>query len=204
MCQLPSSVLISHPSQLERPCSRAHSCSFLLFFVTFSSFIHFPVSYSISGPTNSPTVGGVVVTVIGPIVQPISIIIGATSCASLVIVSFEAVACTVSTGTGAALDIKAYAHTIPSYFSYDVPQVSKCSVVSAAGGRLHVTGSNFGTNALTGNRTLGAKVSGMSVASQWLSDSSLVMMAPAGAGRTMDFTVPPQTPFLHVSHLFSL
>jgi hypothetical protein len=122
----------------------------------------------------------------------------------LVIVSVDAVACTVSAGTGAALDIKAYAHTFPSYFSYDVPRVSECGVVSAAGGRLHLTGSNFGTNGHTGNRSLSAKVSGISMPTQWFSDSSLMMTAPAGAGRTMDFTVLPLPPLSCFSSIPSL
>jgi hypothetical protein len=155
----------------------------------FSCLIHASMSYSLAGPTNSPAVGGAVITVTGPILQPISIAIGVTSCASLAIIAVDAVACRIAAGTGASLDVKAYSQTFPSYFSYDLPFVSKCSVVSAAGGLLYLTGKNFGTNQLTGNRTLNAKVSGMAVSSRWLSDSSLVMMAPAGAGRTMDFMV---------------
>jgi hypothetical protein len=144
---------------------------------------------------NSPTAGGAVITVTGPIVQPISIIVGVTSCASLVVVSVDSVACRVAAGTGAANNITAYTRNFPFYFSYDAPLVSKCSGVSAAGGMLHLTGRNFGTSELVGHRSLRTKVSEIELSSRWLSDSSLVMMAPAGAGRTMDFQV-----LLHLPH----
>jgi hypothetical protein len=39
------------------------------------------------------------------------------------------------------------------------------------------------------NRISLCKKAGIEVFSRWLNDSSLVMMAPYGAGRTMDFTV---------------
>ena len=51
------------------------------------------------------------------------------------------VACRVASGTGAGLNVTAFTHTFPFYFSYDPPLVSKCSGVSAAGGMVHVTGS---------------------------------------------------------------
>jgi len=183
---------MSHECMRAR--SRGHLCAFLLFCLYFSSMLHPSLSYSLAGPSNSPAAGGVVITVAGPLVQPISIAIGATPCASLVIVSVDSVACTVAAGTGASLDVKAYTQTIPSYFSYDAPLVSRCSGVSAAGGSLLLTGSNFGSSELVGSRALRVAVAGTAVWSRWLSDSSVMLMAPAGAGRLMALTVlPPPT-----------
>ena len=192
-------VHVSHVWQLKHARSAAFLYSFMLFLVCFSLVIHPSISYSIDGPANSPATGGTVITVTGPIVQPISFAVGLTSCQSLVIVSVDAVACKVAPGTGSGLNVKAHSYTFISHFSYDAPLVSKCSSLSSAGGLLHLTGSNFGTSELTGNRTMTTKVLGKAAPSRWLSDSSLEMVAPAGAGRTMDFTVvllfPQQTSF---------
>lgn len=174
--------------------------SFMLFFLCLSLSIHPLLSYSLVGPVNSPTAGGVVITITGPIVQPFSFTVGLTSCSSLTIVSVDSVACRVAAGTGAGLNITAYTQNFPSYFSYDAPILSKCSSVSAAGGILHLTGSNFGTSQLMGHRALRTKVSGIEVSSRWLSDTSLMMMAPTGAGRMMDLQVrlhPRHTKDLH-------
>ena len=189
MRQPPSCAQVSLAWQLERTLSVSKLCSFVFFCLCLSLSVHPVLSYSIGGPVNSPTAGGVFITVTGAILQPISIAVGITSCASLVVISIDSVACRVASGTGAGLNVTAFTHTFPFYFSYDPPLVSKCSGVSAAGGMVHVTGKNFGTSELLGHRSLRIEVSGIEVFSRWLNDSSLVMMAPYGAGRTMDFTV---------------
>jgi hypothetical protein len=193
---LSSHVAASHERPLERARSvwAHHSCAFVLFCVYFSSMLHPLLSYDLAGPANSPAVGGVVVTIVGPLLQPIFIAIGATSCASLAILSTDSVACTVAAGTGAGLDVRAYTQTISSYFSYDAPLVSKCSGVSAAGGTLLLTGVNFGSSELVGSSAVSVAVAGTVVWSRWLSDSSVMMMAPAGAGRSMALTVLPTLP----------
>jgi hypothetical protein len=182
-------VRVAHVWYLEQSLSRAHFCAFVLFFAYFSSILQPSLAYILSGPLNSPTAGGAVITVIGPILQPISIAVGLTSCASIVIISFDSVACKVAAGTGASVDVKAYSQTVSSHFSYDAPRVSRCSFVSAAGGLVQLSGSNFGTSQPKDDGTLSITVSGTPVSHRWLNDSSIMMMAPAGAGRTMDFSV---------------
>jgi hypothetical protein len=189
MRQPQSRVHVSLLRRLQFVLPGSHFLSCMLFFLCLSLYIHPLLSYSLVGPVNSPTTGGVVITITGPIVQPVSFTVGVTSCSSLVIVSVDSVACRVAAGTGAGLNITAYKRNFPSHFSYDAPILSKCSSVSAAGGILHLTGSNFGTTELMGHRALRTKVSGIEVSSRWLSDTSLMIMAPSGSGRMMDLQV---------------
>lgn len=100
--------------------------------------------------------------------------------------------CTVVQGVGTIVPLIVIVNGVnsTSTFSYQPPTISAVATVDTPGGTVAVTGSNFGNR----NADIVVTVAGVTVASSWISATSISFSAPSGTGTgTINVTVGGQS-----------
>ena len=161
-------------------------------------------------PANSPTTGGTTLTMVGGefgnAATGQEIRVGGTSCLATVYFSDSSLHCKIPAGVGKNPTLEVLSSGLSgigrNLLSYDSPSISAISPSNDAtsGGKIiSIFGSGFGTSDFTlSNFTVHASINGSAAnMSGYHSDSTIMILAPAGVGKSL-------SPFLTVAEQVGL